>query len=202
MDMDKGIIYLMTTAVSGLIKIGKTETKNFEKRFYHLEGNGYYNVSGLTRYFAIEVDEYSDKEVLLQDIFEKYRLAKSELFAVDIKLVKRLLLAFGGKVIYEKDSDDETNNKNKSIKKEGDNAFTFYRKGIKNGEKIVFKYDESVVAEVVGEKHVSFEGKTWLLTTLAKEIFVRLGTPKKSFYGASGFTYDGTTLLDLPDKTL
>ena len=40
--MAKGIIYIMTTAVDGLIKIGKTD--NFENRMGELERNGNHNV--------------------------------------------------------------------------------------------------------------------------------------------------------------
>lgn len=49
----------MTTVVPGLIKIGKTGINNFESRMYHLERNGYSNVVGLKRNFAIEVEDYS-----------------------------------------------------------------------------------------------------------------------------------------------
>jgi hypothetical protein len=36
----KGIIYIMTTAVSGLIKIGQTGTANYQERMRNLEANG------------------------------------------------------------------------------------------------------------------------------------------------------------------
>ena len=62
--MAKGIIYIMTTVVSGLIKIGIAETKQYQERMRHLEHNGYYNVTGLKRYFAIEVEDYKAKEKL------------------------------------------------------------------------------------------------------------------------------------------
>lgn len=58
--MTKGIIYAMTTVVPGLIKIGKTGCNNFEQRMYHLERNGYFNVVGLQRRFAIEVEDYDE----------------------------------------------------------------------------------------------------------------------------------------------
>jgi len=57
----RGIIYVMTTVVSGLIKIGKTDLNNFESRMYNLERHGYANVTGLTRRFAIEVEDYDEK---------------------------------------------------------------------------------------------------------------------------------------------
>lgn len=102
--MCKGIIYLMSTAINGVIKIGKTDIKNFESRMYNLERNGYFNVNCLKREFAIEVNNYSDKEDLLDRIFSKSQIGNSELFAIDIDLAKQLLSAFDGKIVYPKES--------------------------------------------------------------------------------------------------
>lgn len=101
--MSKGIIYLMTTVVSGLIKIGKTGNDQFENRMRFLESNGYANITGLKRAFAIEVDEYDDKEKLIHDIFSKSRISNTELFALDIEIAKSLLASLDGKQIYPKD---------------------------------------------------------------------------------------------------
>lgn len=100
--MAKGIIYVMTTVVPGLIKIGKTGAANFESRMYQLERHGYSNVVGLKRHFAIEVDDYDEKEVLLQEIFSKSKLENTELFALDIDLVVQLLSSFEGNQVYPK----------------------------------------------------------------------------------------------------
>lgn len=105
--MRKGIIYLMTTSIDGVIKIGKTDINNFESRMYNLERNGYFNVNCLKREFAIEVDNYSDKEALLDRIFNKSQIGNSELFAIDIDLAKQLLSAFEGKVIYPKENKND-----------------------------------------------------------------------------------------------
>ena len=102
--MAKGVIYIMTSIVDGLIKIGKTQTKQFEARMGELERNGYRNVTGLKRYFAIEVDGYDEKETLLHNIFEKSRVPNTELFAMDINLAMQLLLAFEGRQVYPKSS--------------------------------------------------------------------------------------------------
>lgn len=80
MKMSKGIIYVMSTVVPGLIKIGQTMTTNFENRMRNLEHNGYSNVTGLKRVFAIEVDDYIEKESLLHTIFEKAELATQNCF--------------------------------------------------------------------------------------------------------------------------
>ena len=98
--MSKGIIYVMETVVPGLIKIGKAGTDNFESRMYTLERNGYSNVVGLKRRFAIEVNDYDEKEKLLDDIFSKSRVPNTELFALDIDLVIQLLSSFEGKQIF------------------------------------------------------------------------------------------------------
>lgn len=101
--MAKGIIYIMTTVVDGLVKIGKTKTENFEQRMHELERTGYRNVTGLKREFAIEVSDYDEKELMLHTIFEKSRVYDTELFALDLNLVKQLLASFDGKMVYPKD---------------------------------------------------------------------------------------------------
>lgn len=105
--VSKGIIYVMTTVVPGLIKIGKTGSDNFESRMYHLERNGYSNVAGLKRKFAIEVEDYAEKEKLLDDIFSKSKVPNTELFALDINLVIQLLSSFEGVQIYPEEKTKE-----------------------------------------------------------------------------------------------
>ncbi len=200
--MAKGIVYVMTTAVSGLIKIGKTGIENYQERMRNLETNGYYNVAGLKRFFAIELEDYSDKEKLLQEIFSKHQVAASELFALDMNLVKQLLLSFEGKVVYpaeankEKDFEEIT-----KIRKQGE-LFSFYKKGLKNGDKIVFTHDETIVVKVVGERDVEYKGQKFKLSPLVYKIFEQKGQLNASgaYQGACYFKYNGTKLKDLPDK--
>ena len=106
--MTKGIIYVMTTVVPGLVKIGKTGSGNFEQRMYHLERNGYFNVVGLKRRFAIEVEDYDEKEALLDEIFSKSRVPGSELVALDVDLVIQLLSSLEGKQVYPKEESKES----------------------------------------------------------------------------------------------
>lgn len=100
--MAKGIIYIMTTAVDGLLKIGKTGSDNYEQRMNLLENNGYRNVTALKRIFAIEVDDYDAKETLLHTIFAKSQVGGTELFALDINIAIQLLSSFEGNVVYPK----------------------------------------------------------------------------------------------------
>ena len=105
--MSKGILYVMTTVVDGLIKIGKTGLGSFEQRMYDLEKDGYHNVSGLKRRFAIEVDDYSEKELLLKRLFSRSIVGNSELYTLDLQQVILLLSSFDGKQIFPKDETKE-----------------------------------------------------------------------------------------------
>jgi len=197
----KGIIYIMTTAVSGLIKIGKTGTNNYQERMRNLEANGYYNVAGLKRFFAMELEDYTDKESLLHDIFNKHRVGESELFALDQELIRQLLLSFKGKIIYPENIDQEKEFDQVSKVRKQSNLFSFYKKGLKNGDEIVFKDDKNIIAKVVGEREVEYEDQVWKLSPLTYKIYEQRGELNNSgaYAGADYFKYKGKKLRDLPD---
>lgn len=199
--MTKGIIYLMTTAVSGLIKIGKTGVDKYPERMRFLENNGYYNVVGLKRFFAIELEDYGDKEILLHEIFSKHQVGSSELFALDQDLVRQLLLSFDGNVIYpdkiskEKEFDKITESRQQSAR------FNFYNKGLKNGDEVKFVSDSSIVATVVGEREVEYGGQIWKLSPLTYKIFENKGQLNTSgaYQGANYWQFNNKKLKDLAD---
>ena len=95
--MKKGILYVTTTTIDGLIKIGKTG--NFKERMRQLELDGYRGLL-CKRAYAIEVDNYDEKELLLDEIFSKSRIPNTELFALDLNLVIQLLSSMEGRIIY------------------------------------------------------------------------------------------------------
>jgi len=197
----KGVIYIMTTAVSGLIKIGQTGISNFQERMRNLEANGYYNVTGLKNFFAIELEDYEDKENLLKEIFSKHQVGNSELFALDYELVRQLLLSFDGKVIYPENINKEKEFDNVSkVRKQGE-RFSFYQKGLKNGDEIVFCDDQEITAKVCGEREVEYEGQIWKLSPLTYKIYEQKGRLNKAgtYQGAAYFEYNGIKLKDLPN---
>lgn len=200
--MSRGTIYVMATAVSGLIKIGKTQTKQFSERMRHLEHNGYYNIVGLKRAFAIEVDDCDGKEVLLQEVFSKHRVADSELFALDLELVEQLLLAFDGKVIFPENTNKEQRFDAIEKARTESNLFNFYRKGLKDGDIITFCHDKTITATVVGERKVDYLGYEYKLSPLTRKIMEELGRGNKSgsYRGARHWRFKGAKLSDMPDK--
>lgn len=191
----------MTTAVSGLIKIGQTGIDNYQERMRNLEANGYYNVSGLKRFFAIELEDYEDKENLLKEIFNKHQVGNSELFALDYDLARQLLLSFDGKVLFPKEADKEKEFDEISEARKESKLFTFYKKGLKDGDVIVFKDDEDITAKVVGEREVEYGGQVWKLSPLTYKIYEQKGKLNDSgaYAGADHFTYNGKILRALPD---
>lgn len=191
----------MTTAVSGLIKIGKTGPSNFFERMRFLEANGYYNVVGLKRFFAIELDDYDDKEGLLHEIFSKHQVGDSELFALDQDLVRQLLLSFDGNVIYPEKTDKEKEfDKITAARRQGA-RFSFYKKGLSDGDQIYFASDNTIIATVVGEREVEYGDQIWKLSPLTYKIYADKGQLNSSgaYQGANYWLYRGRKLKDLPE---
>lgn len=115
--MARGVVYVMS-CTQGLYKIGKTETGQFENRMANLESNGYRNFNGLKRQFAVEVEDYDEKEKLIHRLFDKSQVklhgSGIEMFTVDLKLIIDLLKAFDGKQIYPKLEESVTSDKKPS----------------------------------------------------------------------------------------
>ncbi len=197
--MTKGVIYVMTTAVSGLLKIGKTQNKQFQERMRYLESNGYGNVTGLKRAFAIEVDDYDDKEKLIHDVFSKHRVGETELFALELDLVRQLLLAFEGKVIFPTDVNKEQQFGAVSRIRTANSLFSFYRKGLKNGDQITFRYNKAIMTTIVGEREVEYLGDIYKLSPLTRKLMEQIGKANKSgaYQGAQYWYYNDIRLVDM-----
>lgn len=98
--MSKGYVYIMTSTIEGLIKIGKT--KEWTRRCQsELETDGYKNINGLKTYFVVECDNYDEIENIMHDIFRESRVSNIEAFAVDKDRAKRVLSKMGNQVYPE-----------------------------------------------------------------------------------------------------
>lgn len=202
--MNEGIIYIMTTVMPDIIKIGRTEEKQYKERMRKLESDGYSQMNGLKRYFAIRVPNYKQKEGLLQEVFSQQRIGKTELFCLDPELVMSLLTEFGGKIIYPEMQDKDNKKEMASLAKtsEQNRLFSFKKKGIDKGSIITFIKDKNITAKVIGEREVEYNGTAWKLSPLALKLFEERGVANKSgaYQGAACFEYNGKKLKDLPDK--
>lgn len=205
--MATGVLYVMTTAVDGLIKIGKTD--RFASRMNELERDGHRNVTALKRRFAIKVSDYDEKEILLRKIFEKSRVANTELFAVqDIDLVINLLKAFQGQIIYDEGevsneiSEEQTNetvvgssieqNIVQPVIRHQAPRTTFAMINVQIGSEIAFVRDVTKRAIVIDDvNHIKYDNDIYSVSGLAKKLLNTRGQVN----GWNFFLYNGETLF-------
>lgn len=186
----------MTTVVDGLIKIGKTKDR-FDKRMTELEQNGYKNITGLKRFYAIQVDNYDEKERLLHTIFSKSQVAGSELFALDKHIVKELLEAFDGEQIY-----PEPNVKSSANRKTTSNIkrpkLLLKDIGISNGATLTYYDDTSITCTVTDnlKNLVKYKGKEYTMSGLISF----LKNDGWSHQGSHYLMYKGKRLTDIRDE--
>jgi len=189
--VSKGIIYITTTSVTGLIKIGKTRSDMFQNRMTVLEQNGYWNVNGLKRYYAVEVDDYNEKEKLIHTIFSKSQVATSELFALDKELAREVLQSFGGKQIYPVlDATTQIQPKHHTHKA---TRLTFAMLGISVGTQLAYTDDPNIQVKTVDNAStVEYNGKWYTLSGLVSKL-----KGGGAYQGGGFFTYQGETLVHI-----
>ena len=198
--MSKGIIYICTTSVDGLIKIGRTD--NFNARMNILEQNGYWNVSGLKRFYAVRVDDYIEKEKLIHTIFSKSQVANSELFALDKNLAKDMLDAFEGEIIYPEQTKKQTNNDQVIDKKKKKSPTKFNMVNIPVGSTLVFIKDHTkTVATADDINKVNLNGEVISISEAASRL---RGKNSRGEYpstcGQAWFTYNGRLITELRNE--
>ncbi len=181
----------MTTSVKGIIKIGKTD--DFKKRMDHLEQNGYWNVCGLQRYYAVKVKDYDEKEKLIKKVFNKSQVANSELFALDVKIAKEMLESFDGKQIYPDPSSTSLVAPAAPAVVPKADRLTFKMLNIPIGSTLVYVPDNSITCTTVDNNStVIYKGKNYKLSGLVK--YLKNGG---SWQGGFFFTYNGKKLTDI-----
>ncbi|MGQ9820161.1 MAG: DUF262 domain-containing protein [Candidatus Kapaibacteriales bacterium] len=89
----------------------------------------------------------------------------------------------------------KTSNNYSSEKKSIGNRLSFVSLDL-IGKTIVYFDDATIVAEVIGDKEVKFEGKVWRLSTLTREIETRKNRRNRSgaYWGVNMWKYEGRTL--------
>lgn len=187
-----GVIYIMTTSVRGLIKIGKTD--DFKKRMFNLEQNGYWNVSGLHPFYAVRVKNYDAKEKLIHTIFSKSQVANSELFALDKDVAKQMLESFDGEQIYPEVQQSQTVVSEPNPEKKC--RLTFEMLGIPVGSELIYIKDSNIKVRTVDlGSTVEYQGHNYKMSALVKYLIGH-----GSWQGSTFFTYQGEKLTDMRDR--
>ena len=100
----KGIIYVMTSEIEGVVLIsGMIDVADVQQLYqlfwYHIDKKPD-GVAILNAYFAVEVYNTKKKLDLLYEVYKEQRLGKTQLFKVDRFTIKKLLVELGGKPVF------------------------------------------------------------------------------------------------------
>ncbi|WP_371246132.1 GIY-YIG nuclease family protein [Mycoplasmopsis agassizii] len=143
---------------------------------------------------------------LAQKLLSKKPLRGPEFFSYNGTLLKNLPIVTNNKfddIFYKNNNELEqkTLEINSGVKTKNDakksNRFSFYDKGLKNGDLITFTEDENIKAIIVSEYDVEWNNKIWSTSGLAKELLWMKGHKKQERQGPLYFSYGGVKLKDL-----
>jgi len=167
-----------------------------------LEQNGYWNVSGLKRFYAVRVDDYIEKEKLIHTIFSKSQVANSELFALDKNLAKDMLDAFEGEIIYPEQPKKQINDNAQIINKKRRAPTKFNMVNIPVGSTLVFIKDPTKTVTTVDDiNKVNLSGEVMAISEAAGRL---RGKNSKGEYpstcGQAWFTYNGKLITELRNE--
>lgn len=98
--------------------------------------------------------------------------------------------------VYELTEDEKKEEKiatDTAIATERRSPFSFYKCGIKDGSKIVYINDSSIICIVAGDREINYNGKNTSLTALAKKLLKK----DNGIQGTLYFTYNGEVLSAL-----
>lgn len=208
MDL-KGYVYILTNPSfrEDWVKIGKS------KRLPEIRGRELYNTAvplPFEIYATLKTEKYNQAEKLIHrsiDRISDLRISKSREFfkitpeeAYEIFYDIKELLGDEAELELHGDNIEVKTDKNNGKRKRSQ-LFSFYSKGIKDGEIVKFVEDETIVAVVANARQVLFEGGLWYLSSLARELYERQGrgNASGSYQGPLFFTYNGVRLTDILD---
>lgn len=209
--MKKGVIYILTNpAFPEYVKIGYTH--NLEQRLAQLNRSPAIPYA-FRAYAVYEVDKRlidrelhklidslnpdlrtretfdgreREKEFFVMSAKEAYSLLESIAIISGTKNRLKRMTPEGHEVLAEQTAEDIRNTARKG-------PFRFSECGIPVGSEIVFVKDRSVVAKVVDDRHIEYNGLTTSMSALAQEL---LGS-RWQVQGTAYFTYNGRKLTDI-----
>jgi hypothetical protein len=200
-----GIVYILTNdSMPGIIKMGITD-ESIQDRMKSLDNTSI--PTPFRFYFAIEDDRYKEIEKLVHNTFADYRIRQNrEFFKVDPERAVSALKISGGKELKLKD--DMINEDGKIVEEKIDNPnrgkdtkrFQFEKYGIPIGSELVFVRDEEKKCIVLKNNNVSYNGKEYSISGLAKMLINEMGYNWKTANGPNFFEYNDILVSDIYKK--
>ena len=205
---NKGYVYVLTNPSfrDDWVKIGKS------KRLPEVRSRELYNTAVPLPYevFAtLYTDKYNEAEKMIHKMIDRIsdlRINKSREFfnispadAYDILADIKELIGDEATLELKGDNVEVLEDEFSQKKRKVSQIFSFYSRGIKDGDVIEFIEDSEIKAIVQGERTVIFENEVWYLSPLVREIFSRKGTVNASgaYQGPAYFAYNGKKLTEI-----
>lgn len=195
--MTKGVVYVLSNpAMDGYIKIGKTT--NLEQRLKSLDNTS--TPLPFRCIFAIEVEDMDQVERLAHQTFKRDRVRSNrEFFEIDEEQAVAALKMTGGRNVTPAndlaEDDEALDALDKATQKRS--RFKFSMLNIKPGEELEYVRDTSVIAKVIDDTSIEFDGNLTSLSQAALELLHREGIEWKTVAGPRYWTFGGVTLAEL-----
>ena len=204
MKEKKGIFYILTNeAMPGLVKIGKTQMDDVQKRMIQL-------YAGITSVplpfkclFAAEVDDCHALESLAHRVFKASRLnPRREFFIIDpdaiLEWVRMMNLKEVTPQIQKALDKDVSKEEQEAVKKLPKRPpLNFIEMGINIDSELVFIQNEQIKVRVCAAKKVEYGGSVYSLTALTQQLLKR----KYAVQPTSYWRYNGRNLHNIYDET-
>ena len=205
---DLGIVYVLTNpCMPSIVKIGMTEKQSLEKRMKDLYGTGVPVPFDCKFACYVKTSDCRKIERALHTAFAPQRVNENrEFFKIAPEQAVAILELF-----QQRDATEEVTQEIQSDLTPEDKAaqeksrakrppLDFYEMGLKEGEILIYKHDETITCSVRDNRHVTFNGEVTSLSPLTAQL---LGGVAKYVQPTPHWIVKetGTSLADLYDET-
>ena len=195
------IVYVLSNpAFDRYVKVGTTDN-NLEKRLRELD-----NTSVPLPFrceFAIEVNDGRAVEDLVHQVFADVRVRKRrEFFEIEAQRVIAALQLTGGKEVTPKAdvAEDEEGIEALDRTVARRKSYSFDDAHVQVGDFLTYARDQTIKAEVVTDKKISFEGEYMSLSKATLKLLHKEGYKWKQANGWAYWMKDGETLSERVEK--
>lgn len=203
---DYGIVYVLTNpAMPGLVKIGMTSRNNIDERMKELYGTGVPVPFECKYACKVKSSDCEKIEKALHTAFAPDRInANREFFKIKPEQAMAILELFNREDVTQEitdeiDNDLTTEDKSASEKINSSRRppLNYFEMGMKKDDLLVYVKDNNIIASIVDEKKVMYEGEIYSLTALTKKILNIQHAIQPTGY----WMFNGKNLRDIYDET-
>lgn len=204
---EQGIVYVLTNqSMPGMVKIGMTERCDIEQRMKELYSTGVPLPFECKFACKVKASDCKKIEKALHIAFSPQRVnANREFFRIVPEQVIAILELFHHEDVTEEVSQEIENDLTPEDKAAQEKSrikrppLHFLDMGLKKGDILVYKNDESVTCSIIDQKHVLYKGDTTTLTPITTTLLGKSYNVQPTPYWKVRET--GIDLTDMYDAT-